>query len=97
MEFTKIHVFPCSVRKGTKAEAMDGAVKESIKKERVHVLLDLSKELEIKYMKKFIGKKVKFIKEIEKNGFAIGHTDNFLLIETLEIEIKDIEYPYCID
>lgn len=106
IEFTKIHVFPFSVRKGTKAEAMDGAVKESIKKERVHVLLDLSKELEIKYMKKFIGKKVKFIKEIEKNGFAIGHTDNFLLIksqkkpindETLEIEIKDIEYPYCID
>lgn len=106
VEFTKLHVFPFSLRKGTKAETMDGFVKENIKKERVHILLDLSKELELKYMNKFINKEVSFIKEIEKDGYAIGHTDNFLLIkskiktnndETIKTTIKEINYPYCMD
>lgn len=106
VEFTKLHVFPFSLRKGTKAETMGGFVKENIKKERVHILLDLSKELELKYMNKFINKEVSFIKEIEKDGYAIGHTDNFLLIkskiktnndETIKTTIKEINYPYCMD
>ena len=106
VEFTKLHVFPFSLRKGTKAETMGGFVKENIKKERVHKLLDLSKELELKYMNKFINKEVSFIKEIEKDGYAIGHTDNFLLIkskiktnndEIIKTTIKEINYPYCMD
>ena len=72
---------------------------------RVRVLLDLSHELEISYMKKFIGKNVSFIPEVIKDGYLIGHTGNYLLIkyksnklvhDDIEVTITGIEYPYCI-
>ena len=103
--FTKLHVFPFSRRKGTKADLMDNQVDECIKKKRVRVLLDLSYELEMEYMKKFIGATVSFIPEVFKDGYLIGHTGNYLLIkyknsvfnhESREVLVKGIDYPYCI-
>lgn len=106
IEFTKLHVFPYSKREGTKAAIMDGQVDENIKKKRVKILLQLSKELEYNYMEKFIGQKVIFIPEIAKEEYIIGHTGNFLnvkyrgnkndLNKDIEVKINNIEYPYCI-
>ncbi|MBQ9011503.1 MAG: tRNA (N(6)-L-threonylcarbamoyladenosine(37)-C(2))-methylthiotransferase MtaB, partial [Bacilli bacterium] len=53
--FSKLHVFPYSKREGTKAAAMKNQINGNIKKERVRTLIDLSKELEIKYMNKFLN------------------------------------------
>lgn len=103
--FTKLHVFPYSRRSGTVAARMDNQIDECIKKKRVRVLLDLSKELENNYMKKFIGKTVSFIPEVIKDGYLIGHTGNYLLVkcegnslvhENINIRITDTDYPYCI-
>ena len=103
--FTKLHVFPYSRRSGTRADSMDCQVDECVKKKRVRVLLDLSKELEISYMNKFIGRTVSFIPEVLKDGYLIGHTGNYLLIkyksdnllhDSINVTITDIEYPYCI-
>ena len=47
--FTKLHVFPYSIRKGTKASLMDNQIDESVKKKRCRILLDLSVELEKEY------------------------------------------------
>lgn len=106
IEFTKLHVFPYSKREGTKAAIMDGQVDENIKKKRVKILLQLSKELEYNYMEKFIGQKVIFIPEMAKEDYIIGHTGNFLnvkyhgnkndLNKDIEVKINNIEYPYCI-
>ena len=106
IEFTKLHVFPYSKREGTKAAIMDGQVDENIKKKRVKILLQLSKELEYNYMEKFIGQKVIFIPEIAKEEYIIGHTGNFLnvkyrgnkndLNKDIEVKINNIEYQYCI-
>ena len=106
IKFTKLHVFPYSKREGTKAAIMDGQVDENIKKKRVKILLQLSKELEYNYMEKFIGKKVIFIPEMAKEEYIIGHTGNFLnvkyrgnkndLNKDIEVKINNIEYPYCI-
>ncbi len=104
VNFTKIHVFPYSDREGTKASRMDGHVAENIKKERVKKLLSLSKELEKNYMNKFINKKLTFIPEVYKDGYLIGHTDNFLPIKAFSNEdlrgqvvtayLEKINYPY---
>ena len=103
--FTKLHVFPYSRRKGTVADGMGNQVDECIKKKRVRVLLDLSRELEISYMERFIGKTVSFIPEIISDGYLIGHTGNYLLIKyksdvldhvSHDVVIKEICYPYCI-
>ena len=104
INFSKIHVFPYSRRKGTKADLMENQVDEKVKKKRVETLLELSKELEINYMEKFIGKELDFIGEVKKDGFIIGHTGNYLLVkikdedyplyETLKVKIEKVEYPY---
>ena len=106
IKFTKLHVFPFSVRKGTVAETMENQIDEKTKKERVHILMSISKELELDYMNKFIGCEVEFIPEVLKDGYIIGHTGNYLQIkskiksnghETIKTTIKSIEYPYCMD
>ena len=103
--FSKLHVFPYSRRAGTKADLMDNQIDECVKKSRVRVLLGLSKELEINYMNKFKGKEISFIPEVLKDGYLIGHTGNYLLVkckgnklvhDSIDVVIKDVEYPYCI-
>ena len=106
IKFTKLHVFPFYVRKGTVEETMENKIDEKTKKERVHILMDISKELELDYMNKFVGCEVEFIPEVSKDGYIIGHTGNYLQIkskiksnghETIKTTIKSIEYPYCMD
>ncbi len=106
IRFSKIHVFPFSLRKGTKAEELPNHLDERTKKDRVKVMMDLSKSLEIEYMNNFLNKKIVFIPEKYQDGYLIGHTGNYLLVKTLgeeteihknvEVVIKKIEYPYCI-
>ena len=106
VKFSKIHVFPYSRRSGTVADELPNQVDEKTKKDRVHKLLEISKELEIEYMKKFINKKISFIPEVYKDGYLIGHTGNDLLIKcegnndlinkNVEVELKDINYPYIL-
>lgn len=86
--FSKIHVFPYSMRKGTKACEMP-QVQDSIKKDRATRLIALSKELEEKYAKDFINKELDLIVEQELNSKEmVGHTSNFLTI----ILQKDTKY-----
>lgn len=84
INFSKIHAFPYSERKGTKASMMDGKVPESVKHERVKKLLELSDSLEKSYYDKFKGKKLDvLIEEVSESG-SKGHTSNYLMVYTNE-------------
>ena len=84
INFSKIHAFPYSERKGTKASMMDGKVPESVKHERVKKLLELSDSLEKSYYDKFKGKKFDvLIEEVNEFG-SKGHTSNYLMVHTNE-------------
>lgn len=106
IKFAKIHVFPFSLRRGTKAEELPNQISEEIKKDRCHRLIALSKDLEKEYMDLFVGKTMEFIPEVEKDGYLIGHTGNYLLIKVpgcrellhkeVNVTIKKSDYPYSI-
>lgn len=84
INFSKIHAFPYSERKGTKASMMDGKVPEIVKHERVKKLLELSDSLEKSYYDKFKGKnKDVLIEEVNEFG-SKGHTSNYLMVHTNE-------------
>lgn len=84
INFSKIHAFPYSERKGTKASMMDGKVPESVKHERVKKLLELSDSLEKSYYDKFKGKKLDvLIEEVSEFG-SKGHTSNYLMVHINE-------------
>lgn len=103
--FTKIHVFPYSERKGTKAMELPNHIESSVKKERARRLLLVSKELECSYYASFVGGEVNVLVEEVKDGKSYGHTDNYLHVEIpsvlphntfVKVKIQSVSYPYCI-
>ncbi len=103
--FSKLHVFPYSERRGTASARLDGKIDGGEKKNRARQLIEVSEELEINYMNKFINKEVEVLIEEVIDGYSYGHTGNFLHVkirgeyphnEMITVTIKDIEYPYCI-
>jgi threonylcarbamoyladenosine tRNA methylthiotransferase MtaB len=103
--FSKLHVFPYSERRGTASSRMSNKIDEHEKKERSRRLIEVSKELEINYMSKFIGSDVEVLIEEYKDGYSYGHTGNFLYVkinkelphnEIVKVKVVDVEYPYVI-
>lgn len=84
INFSKIHVFPYSERKGTKASLMSGKVSENVKHERVKKLMELSEKLEKEYYDKFKGKELDVLIEEVNDKVSIGHTSNYLKVELNE-------------
>ena len=103
--FSKLHVFPYSERRGTASSRMSNKIDEHEKKERSRRLIEVSKELEIDYMNKFIGSEVEVLIEEYKDGYSYGHTGNYLYVkinrelphnEIVKVRVNSIEYPYVI-
>lgn len=104
LAFAKIHVFPYSLRSKTKAALME-QVDGNVKKERARKLLEVSRELEKKYMDQFIGKKEIILAERYKDGCTYGHTENYLHVkirgnyesgQMVSVRLTKMEYPYII-
>lgn len=105
IKFSKLHVFPFSKRDGTAACNLPNHLDNVTKKERARVLITISKQLEIDYMKKFIGKEVEVLPETIYEEGIIGHTENYLLVKVKTkdfnlqkkriVTIETMEYPYC--
>ena len=78
--FSKIHTFPYSIRRGTKASMMK-QVNDTVKKNRTHEILELSDRLENAYYQKYIGKIVTVLVEDNYSGFTSNyikvHFDEF--------------------
>ena len=105
LEFSKLHVFPYSERRGTASSRMDNKLDNATKKERSRRLIEVSEELEKNYMSKFIDREVEVLVEEYKDGYSYGHTGNFLYVKIKgeyphnsykKVRIINIEYPYCI-
>lgn len=80
-EFLMMHVFPYSKRKGTPAADMSDQLDNAIKKERVATLMSVGKEIRKKILNEEINKTVTVLFEDYKDGYAHGHTDNFIEVK----------------
>ena len=103
--FSKLHVFPFSEREGTKAARLSNKLDGKTKKEYANKLIEVSKELEVKYMEKFINKNLDVLVEEYKDGYSYGHTSNFIYVkikgeykhnEFVNVKLKKVEYPYML-
>lgn len=81
-DFYETHIFKYSRRQGTRADRMEGQISEAVKTKRSHVLIELGKQHQKRYMEKFIGKNVEilFEEQTEINGeiYWVGHTKEYL-------------------
>ncbi len=101
VNFSELHVFPYSMRSGTKASTMP-QVDGNVKKERVKKLLELSEELNSKYNQKFIDNELDVIVEtIHDDKLMVGHSSNYLKVfipidekylkNTIKVKITEIK------
>ncbi|SHE65171.1 threonylcarbamoyladenosine tRNA methylthiotransferase MtaB [Seinonella peptonophila] len=85
LEMYQLHVFPYSKRTGTPAARMTNQVDDEIKHQRVEKLIQLSKQLQMKYAERFVGQVLEVIPERlyehdRQNNLYIGYADNYLPI-----------------
>ena len=75
--FSKVHIFPYSRRSGTKADGMSGQLTNAVKSERAKELIEKGRELEMRFLKTYIGSTVSVLIEENEGGKALGCTDTY--------------------
>ncbi len=79
VSFYQIHVFKYSRRTGTKAAEFKGQIDETLKNSRSHVLGELSRELELAFIKKNDGLIAEVLFEATQDAAGYeGHTKNYV-------------------
>jgi len=82
--FSDMHIFPYSIRPGTKAVLLPEQIENSIKKERARRAAAVANEMADDFRKNQIGKTLTVLFEQEKNGISKGHSSNYL-----EVAVKE--------
>ena len=76
--FARMHVFPFSLRKGTKAESLPGHLPRSLKEARAKELIALGKRLTQQYLTSQVGSVVEVL--VEHGG--AGYSGNYIRVLT---------------
>lgn len=79
-QFAFLHVFPYSLRDGTKASLMPCQVDPKVKKERAQKCISLSNELQLAYAQKQIGKTAYLITEKSESTYTPGYTSDYISV-----------------
>jgi threonylcarbamoyladenosine tRNA methylthiotransferase MtaB len=79
LPFSNLHVFPYSRRAGTRADTLPGQVQESLKKERLHALVEIGETKRRLFAERFVGRPVSvLIERIDADGTGHGWTGEYL-------------------
>ena len=95
IQFSKMHIFKYSPRKGTIAAKMDNQISPEKKEERSNKLIDLSNKNEEEFLTRFIGKTLEVLFETTiDDEYTEGHTSNYITVkakgENLENTIQRV-------
>lgn len=78
-KFFKMHIFPYSVRQGTKASRMP-QLNGKIKKERVKILEKIDEKLHSEYLLSMQGKHQTVLTEGTVDNYAFGYTESYIKV-----------------
>ncbi len=98
IRFSAIHVFPYSRRIGTPAASYPNQISNEVKKDRVHRVQEVEKEIALEYRKQFMGQVVHVLAEEIKDGYYEGLTDEYVRVSIRDSHIERGHlYPVKID
>ena len=88
--FEKVHVFPYSVRKGTRAEKFPGHIDKKVKEKRAKIMAEKAEIIRREFFRQQIGKTLSVIFEAQdEDGYMTGHTANYIPVKAkLPIELQ---------
>ncbi len=78
--FSRLHVFPYSERKGTKASLME-QVDVSLRVQRAKILIEDGKKLMKNFADSLVGNTLKVLFEQGKNGIYEGYSENYVRVK----------------
>ena len=109
MNFSMIHVFKFSPRKGTPAAEYDDQIDGVTKHKRSVRLIKLGDEMQLDYMNKFLGQTLEVLFESpskELEGYIEGTTNNYIKVlclaneniegKILKVELTEVKDSYMI-
>lgn len=96
IKLSRIHVFPYSIRKNTKAALME-QVDPQIKNNRAHLLRDVSEELEYEFLRSMVDKRERVLIEERSKGKFIGYTSNYIRAEIDVNENPELKINQVVD
>ena len=92
--FAEMHVFPYSIRPGTKAAEMP-QVDMPVREERAARAAAIAKEMHEKYLARCVGKTFPVLFERDRQGGSAGHAPNYMEVsvahEGLHNEVKNVK------
>ena len=86
-QFSFLHIFPYSLRSGTKAASMENQIDPKIKKNRAAICAEINEELYDKYKESYLDKEVTVLFEKNEDGYTFGHSSEYLPV------LVNGEYP----
>ena len=91
-QFSHIHTFRYSRRKGTRADRLEEQIEERIKAERSEIIRQISEENRLDYMSSMVGKTERIlIEKVNAKGMAQGYGEHYLPIQfSAPLRIKNI-------
>lgn len=104
--FEKVHIFPYSVREGTRAASFDGQIEKAEKERRVKVLSHTADAIRRAFLKAQIGKTVSVLLETKTDGeYGFGYTANYTPVkiknpaceagELVDVTVTSCDGEYC--
>ena len=92
--FAAMHIFPYSVRPGTKAAAMLDQCTAAVKERRAARAAETAERMKQAYLRGCVGQTYPVLFEQEKNGLYVGHAPNYCQVgvrgEDLHNKIHDV-------
>ena len=92
--FAAMHIFPYSVRPGTKAAAMPDQCTAAVKERRAARAAETAERMKQAYLRGCVGQTYPVLFEQEKNGLYVGHAPNYCQVgvrgEDLHNKIHDV-------
>jgi threonylcarbamoyladenosine tRNA methylthiotransferase MtaB len=79
--FSSMHIFPYSIRPGTKAAEMPGQLTRQEKAIRAHEAQQVAEQMELAYLNSQIGTSLPVLFETERDGIWFGHGDNYCPVQ----------------
>ena len=96
--FAAMHIFPYSIRPGTKAAAMP-QLRAAVKEERAARAAEAAQRMHRAYLEGCIGRTYPVLFEQEKDGRYIGHAPNYMEVavngHNLHNQIREVTITAC--
>lgn len=80
VQFAKVHMFPYSERKRTRAALFPNKVPHDVIAKRKAWVLEQAERLSFQLRERYVGRRMKVLLEGEQGDCILGHTENFLSV-----------------